>query len=305
MSEEPEEVVTEPGSWEFIERPDRAKVDEMLRTLPDIFGVAFKDYIDYVIAMPQSKNVLVADESRPGVKIKQRLETWTLYVTVAGRMKMMQEAGALNGWRVDIEPEPQTPTGAAGFIQNGDGRIVYREYVSIWEKDEDRWRSIGRRPGTAWVPYSGGSGASETTPYEKVETAARGRALAAWGFGVLPGSGVASLDEVQNAAQIAAGFVRQPPIQHDLPASPSRMTHDEYVETIAEVSERLRQIRKYTPENMKMRVARFLSEDLQVKDVLDGDGNIRWDAIRVPKLELLLQAQRDILQQALAEGAPM
>ena len=197
---EPPDVTSEAASlieqWEFVgEAPTRDRVTELLSRLPSVWGVKTVDFADYVQALPQRKKIKVPREPGSTVMIDQYLDCWTLYMSVAGRMKMLEAAAEQNGWMVDFEPEPVTPTGCPGMLQM-DERVVYREYVRIeaWTTDEDgtpRIRKLGRKSGTAWVPSRGGSGAVSSNPYEKVETSARGRAIAAWGFGVLPGSGVA------------------------------------------------------------------------------------------------------------------
>lgn len=210
-----------PSNFEFIDRvPSAEEVAALLATLPQWWGVAPKDYVDYVQALPSDKKMKVPERGPGGGtrKVDKYFSVVTLYFSVAGRLQMLREAQELHGWRVDFVPEPNTPSGVPGFIDLGteSGRIVYREYLEISapvgvpkllhraddgsETSVAEWQLLGRRPGMAWVPYAGGSQAKGSNPFEKVETASRGRALAAWGFGVLPGSGVASLEEMLGAA---------------------------------------------------------------------------------------------------------
>lgn len=202
----PEEELS---NWEFIDRvPTRDEVLKLLETLPSVWGIKPVDYAEYVQALPSTKKMSVRQGK---AKVDRWFNVYTLYFGVAGRQKMLNDAQEKHGWQVTFRPEPVTPSGVPGFVEM-DERLVYREYVEIsapigpkrvlgsseaggeWHVAE--WTSLGSRPGTAWVPRSGGKQAAGSNPYEKVETSARGRAIAAWGFGVLPGSGIASLEEM-------------------------------------------------------------------------------------------------------------
>ena len=184
---EPDDAVNEAapiGAWEFIGAPPTPEqVKTLLDTLPPVWGIEQVDFLEYVQPLSQSKNIA----TERGVKDYR--EVWTLYFTVAGRVAMINQAAMLNGWAVSFVPEEGTAI--PGFVEYGD-RIVYREYCVIYDGEG----KASRKPGTAWVPGSGGSGAVATNRFEKVETSARGRAIAAWGFGVIPGSGIASFDEM-------------------------------------------------------------------------------------------------------------
>lgn len=205
---EDQEEVYVPTSWEFPDAPPRTTdVMDKLRALNDRWGLSLDDYVAYVQPLGQSKNVST-DKKR-----KEYKTIYTLYVTVAGRVAMANDAAEKRGWRIDFVPEPNTPTGVPGYLVYDSKYLVYREYVEIWApvgpakilKTEDEaltysdWVLIGRKPGTASVPATGGSGAVESNRFEKVETSARGRALGAWGFGVIPGSGIASYEEMTGA----------------------------------------------------------------------------------------------------------
>jgi hypothetical protein len=207
------------SQWEFIDRvPTPDDVKTLLLTLPDWWGVKPVEFADYVQGLPSNKKVMVTQQLGEGRtrKVEQRREVITLYFSVAGRAQMLRAAQEKNGWLVDFEPEPKTPTDIPGYLKDG-ARIVYREYCEIWapvphdvedsssysetarQHGKVTYVKLGRRPGTAWVPEKDGKQAAGSNPYEKVETSARGRALGAWGFGVLPGSGVASLEEMLGA----------------------------------------------------------------------------------------------------------
>lgn len=197
---EPDDEVTEAptsSSWEFIDEPPKPEdVKRLLATLPPIWGIEQADFWEYVQPLSQSKNIA----TERGVK--DHHVVWALYFTVAGRIAMMNQAAIRNGWSVSFEPEPSVSP--PGFLEYGD-RLVYREYCTVYDTNGEDLTLLGRRSGTAWVPGSGGSGAVSTNRFEKVETSARGRSIAAWGFGVIPGSGVASFDEMLAARDNAPG----------------------------------------------------------------------------------------------------
>lgn len=184
------------SNWTFVDvTPTTAEVAALLNSLPEVWGVAPVDFADFVQALPQTTK---RDPDKPKGPANQKT-TYTLYFSVAGRQAMCNAAQLVNGWTVECVPEKKTTTGIPGVLSMEDA-IVYREYLRITDREG---RLLGSKPGMAWVPgLEDRRNAAQSNPFEKVETAARGRSLAAWGFGVLPGSGVASLEEMQNAAQI-------------------------------------------------------------------------------------------------------
>lgn len=178
------------SQWQFIDRlPDDTEVITLLATLPDIWGIKYTNYAEYVIPLPANTKVKVPRPKDGGgtVQVEEWHEVVTLYFSVAGRLKMLTDAQILNGWRVDIDPEP-TVMGPPGFLTElgAEGPLIYRSYITIWDRED---RLLGRRSGQA-------SGRGDR-PNEKAETAANGRAAAAWGFGVIPGSGIASIEEMR------------------------------------------------------------------------------------------------------------
>jgi hypothetical protein len=182
-SKEPEHVEVE--KWRFVDRaPSQAEVVDLIKSLPETYGVRPIDYIDYVQAIPQSEN---RKKKVGGRTVDDWHDTWSLYFSVAGRIKMLEEAARVNSWVVEFIPEPATMTGRIPALQTGD-RIAYRVVLKITTVDG---KLVGTRTG---MSAKGGGNA-----WEKAETGANGRAIAAFGIGVLPGSGIASLEEMQSA----------------------------------------------------------------------------------------------------------
>ncbi len=178
--------MTEGTTWSWDEAPDRETVKEALATLPDVHGVPMVNVLDHTISIPNKEKV--KDEA--GRNTGEYKTTWKLYVQVAGREAQLWQANAIedNGWRsVEFVPEVLTPGDLPTGIINVDP-WVYREAVVI--RDE-HLEIMYRTSGTS--KFYGGD-----YPWEKAETAARGRALGSLGFGVLPGSGIASAEEMQD-----------------------------------------------------------------------------------------------------------
>lgn len=286
------------SQWEFLETPPtREDVIELLSTLPLVFDVAAIDFADYVQALPQKKKVQRPHPSNPNLMVDDRIECWVLYMSVAGRIKMIQVAAEKNGWRVDFTPEPTTPTGAPGLIQMGDGRIVYREYCSIVDSDGG---PVGSKPGMAWVPYSGGSNAAGSNPYEKVETAARGRAIGAWGFGVFPGSGVATLEEMQNVAgNKRAMDAEQIGQQRQSRGRQPRVDREELMQRMLIVMEEFRQHRGVSEETMRQEMAHYLGS-IGVRDP-QTDDQINWSNVHDGQLQLAVNKIQQHLRELVAQ----
>lgn len=283
-------------SWQFIgHEPTVEEVRQLLGTLPPVWGVVVGDFHEYVQALPSKVKVQRPSPQNPKLMVTESIEAWTLYMTVAGRVAMLTEAQRSHEWTVTIDPEPATQI--PGMLQHGDGRIVYREHVEISTKDG---RLVGRRPGMAWVPYSGGSAAAGSNPYEKVETAARGRAIGAWGFGVLPGSGIATLEEMQGVAQNAAALAggEQPRGRGDGTRPAGKMARAEMLPRVKQLIETVRLERGNSEQKSNNQTAAYLTEKLGVVDVQDPEtGGIRWEAVKDGHLQLLERMLQQVLLQ--------
>lgn len=305
------------SNWEFWDQPPTVdQVRELLETLRPVYGVKTVDYIDYVQPLSQSKKIDGARDERGRRGPATYRDTWSLYMSVGGRIAMLSAAQELNGWEVDFRPEmhpgPDCPTGYLEFTD----RIVYREYCVITQfgvpMDDSKWAArpdqlplvLGSKPGTAWVPRSGGSQAKGSNPYEKVETAARGRSIGAWGFGVLPGTGVASLEEMMGVAENRAAVQAEGGPQQEREA---KKTQPQWVEECKTLAEEVRQVRNIDTAAMDLRVAEFLSrigvptsavwQELPTDDTA-GVPNIQWDRIKPGQLQLMANSFRETIKAA-------
>lgn len=201
---EPEKSPAQRWEWEG-DPPSVTEAMDALSSLPLVWGVATVDYAAHVLPMSQAQTIYLDDNgnrvpSKRMSKAQSVIVIWRLYMQVAGRLAMLNQALLLNDWEADFEPDPTTGyidgKGLPAFV--GQKETVYREYLVLRRPvNGDRGQGFyefGRRPGMASLKSS-----DRVPPWEKLETAARGRALGAWGFGVLPGSGIASLEEMELA----------------------------------------------------------------------------------------------------------
>jgi len=162
-----------PTSWEFIgTAPTVDAVRALLEKLPEQWGVAPVDFLDFVQALPAKKKIKRQTENDRGrkVTVDEWVDIWSLYMTVAGRIAMLNRCAEVNGWRVDLTPDPG-PDGRGGYVELGvgeDGRIVYREACIIYQADGETERLLGTKSGTAWnAAQLPGESAKATSPFEK------------------------------------------------------------------------------------------------------------------------------------------
>lgn len=221
------------GEW--IENPPTPEetLDFLARQKPS-YSVHVVNYADYVVPLSANKNF--------GTKEKPDWHrAWNLYVTVAGRLQMFNDDMANRGLNGTLEPDPTCEP--AGWLFRDNDRLVYRVVATVTKPGALMVASstVGVRYGTAWVPWQGGGGAVKSNRFEKVETSAHGRALGAWGYGVLPGSGVASLDEMLAAEDYST--IPEKPARQELP----KMEHRDYVNLLEAKVTELATLRGVTP----------------------------------------------------------
>jgi hypothetical protein len=250
------------SNWQFVGRaPSREDTVDLLDTLAPVYGVKTVDYADFVQALPQKLKVKKPHPENPRLVVEEYVEAYTLYVSVAGRIKMLNDAQAQAGWSVEFVPEPVTPTGIPGYLQNDD-----------------------------------------SNPYEKVETSARGRALGAWGFGVLPGSGIASLEEMQNLAGNRAALDAEPVGR----GTRQRKPRAELLSEALELMEQVRLARHQEPAEIRAKVADYLATSLGVAGAYDAAEDVlSLDRLRDGQLTILANQFRDTLTKIAGQEAPV
>lgn len=281
---ETDEIAVEVNNWEFIDRiPTRAEVMALLMTLPNVWGTVPAEYAEFVQGLPSKKKVKVDKEMENGkvAKVDEYHDVYTLYVGVAGRIKMLNDAAEKNTWHVSLKPDDSlTP---AGFVELAE-RIVYREFCEIATiDDEGVLTPLGKKSGTAWVPSKGGQNAAGSNPFEKVETSARGRAIAAWGFGVLPGSGVASLEEMLGAPELRRAMQAERVLVEK--------SRPELIDEVYTTAEELRQIRGIDASEMLGRVAKYVRDTFGKEIATLGEDDetivgIEWEGVKDGQVQL-------------------
>jgi hypothetical protein len=326
------ELAEDPGSnWEFVNRvPTKDEVRALLAKLPPVWGVVPVDFLDYVQALPSTKKMKVWQDV-PGkkgsptkrLKVDAYFDVFTIYFSVAGRIQMLRTAQELHGWRVDFIPERMPYKDCPpGYLEPpASKRLVYREYVEIskvydMRPDEPLVSPVeltnpvvlGRRPGTAWVPREGGTNAAGSNPYEKVETSARGRALSAWGFGVLPGSGVASVEEMLGVSQNRAAIEAEAKQEGDPESAP--FDREECIATILTMSEDIAQRSKQSEGEKLDRIATYAKKTFNVEMVGAADPEtgepmeLDWSRLKNGHLQLMRNSvKRKLAELIVAEKA--
>lgn len=309
MTAEPQETgEAAMENWEFTSPPTVGRTLELLATLPPVFDVSYGEFGDFVQPLGQNKKVDRRNDK--GQKYVETVPVWHLYMAVAGRVKMLQRIADVNGWRVDFVPEKRTGTTdsggrrPAGYLET-EPRYVYREYVNIYFRNADKvWELMGSRPGTAQVPRSGGSGAAATNPNEKVETSARGRAIAAWGIGILPGSGIASLEEMQDAQRAQTRQEQQGnggAVEGGQP-----IDRQNVLEAILTGYEEARMLRHYSPEESMEKMRKYVVDTLGVRDGWDEQSHtVRWGKVSPGQLAIMHGAVQEQLAKLRAQEAPL
>lgn len=297
---EPEEIEeTSNPTWQFLDRePTMDEVLALLKTVKYMGKFPAEKYIDYVAAISQNKKIKVPHPTKPDVDITLTKPMYSLYMSVAGRIKILNDIQTDSQYEVKIYPEPAVSTGAPGYIRFDD-KLVFRAYVDI---SDGHGKSLGSRFGTAWVPAVGGSNAAATNPFEKVETSALGRAIAQWGIGILPGSGIASLEEMRSMQAETAAQQRGGGSQQRSPGAESR---EDMIEDLLTTMEKVRQRRNYTDEKMLERLRKYSAETLGRPNFVTDDGFLDWGKLKDAQIALMRNMFKTVLQEIMDEDAPV
>jgi hypothetical protein len=202
---------------------------ERLATIPPLFGIKTVAYADHVLPMENRQKV--TDNG-----VERYVDTIRLYMQVSGRVRMLADGQEKWGWDVvETQEYPQMDP------------IVLRMGISIQGDPAADGYIRGIRYGTS-------KGKGGDNAWEKMETAARGRAIGAWGFGVLPGSGIATLEEMQDA--LTPGVTRDERREE-------RSRDDIELSIHAEV-EKLRQLRQADPDVIKQGIVEYVRTSLGI-----------------------------------------
>lgn len=289
------------SSWVFLDR--EAPVSEVRDLLASV-TVPYSDltmdrYLPYVLPMSNRQKVKTPDPNNPQRDVESYVRQTTLYTQVAGRLRILADVASSNGWKIDIYPEPNVPTGIPGYLRFDD-RLVFRVYVEITSLESDGGSTVlGRRFGTAWAKAEGGFNAEGSNPYETVETSALGRALAQWGFGILPGSGIASVEEMRLAKQNVGGAGPRARQQ-----APQRVKEDrgDLIASAVDFIERRRKMTGASQEDVDAGMAKWVRDKLSIDGFVTDGGGYDWTLLTDAQITLLRNATRDAVVAATAAG---
>lgn len=258
---------------------------QMLREAQERHGWRV-DFVPEPVTKTGTPGFLQMDER---LVYREYVEIWVPLVSATDQavVKAVQAADQANRDAADPNPMPddllaELPNQALLLAAPSAVRITTR-----WIAGQE-FALLGKKPGMAWVPESGGTQAKGTNPYEKVETAARGRALAAWGFGVLPGSGVASYEEMMGVPANREGMAGETATRQ---ATGKREKPEELITQILGYAEEARQIRgeaeNWALGNVREYVKRVANVDIATD--IDPDGTVATiDMSRVPPAALVI-----------------
>lgn len=147
----------------------RDQILEVCRRAPSVGKVSHEEFADYVVGLQQRK---------------RGEDGWTTvehpYMTVDGKLAMANEDHRRQAKRLDFGP-PQV------LVDNEEQLTLMVTVTS---------EVYGVRHGIATSRRIGGAQAEREFPWEVAETSAIGRALAAMGYGLFPGSGLASAEDM-------------------------------------------------------------------------------------------------------------
>lgn len=154
----------------------REEILALCRKARDVGSVKLEDFIDYVVIL----------ESRRKVDDEWQTSEHA-YMAVDGKLAMANEDHRKQGKRLDFA-EPK-------ILLDNPEQLTLQVTVTS--------EVYGTRHGIATSRKKGGAHAEREFPWEVAETSAIGRALAAMGYGLIPGAGLASAEDMLRASGAA------------------------------------------------------------------------------------------------------
>jgi hypothetical protein len=150
----------------------REEILALCRKARDVGSVKHEEFADYVVVLESRRKL--GDEWQ---------EVEHAYMAVDGKLAMANEDHRKQGKRLDFH-EPKV------LLDNPEQLTLQVTVTS---------EIYGTRHGIATSRKKGGAHAEREFPWEVAETSAIGRALAAMGYGLLPGAGLASAEDIVRA----------------------------------------------------------------------------------------------------------
>lgn len=152
----------------------REKILQILRATPPVGKVAHEEFADYIVALTQRKRT---DDGWQNIEHP--------YMTVDGKLAMANQDHIRQGKRLTFE-QPQV------LVDNEDQLTLMVTATS---------EIYGTRHGIATSRRLQGTPAEREFPWEVAETSAIGRALSAMGYGLFPGSGLSSAEDMMRVSE--------------------------------------------------------------------------------------------------------
>ena len=147
----------------------REEILALCRKAHDLGSVKHEDFADYIIVLEQRRRV--GDQWQTSEHA---------YMAVDGKLAMANEDHRKQSKRLDFA-DPKV------LVDNAEQLTLQVAVTS---------EIYGARHGIATSRKKGGTSAEREFPWEVAETSAIGRALAAMGYGLLPGAGLASAEDM-------------------------------------------------------------------------------------------------------------
>ena len=154
----------------------REELVALCRKAPDVGSAKHEDYADYIVVLDTQRRV--GDDW-------QTIEH--AYMAVDGKLAMANQDHRKQGKRLDF--------GEPKILLDNPEQLTLQVTVAS--------EIYGTRHGIATSRKKGGTHAEREFPWEVAETSATGRALAAMGYGILPGAGLASAEDILRAGGTA------------------------------------------------------------------------------------------------------
>jgi hypothetical protein len=153
---------------------NREELIQICQQAPKVGAVSHEEFVDYIVILEQPRKVNGQWEKKG-----------TAYMSVDGKVAMANEDHRRQGKQLNFE----------------DPVVLVEDEKQLTLLVAITSELYGRRHGIATSRKVGGSSAEIAHPWEIAETSAIGRALSSMGYGVIPGSGLASAEDVSRSRE--------------------------------------------------------------------------------------------------------
>lgn len=156
---------------------NREELIQVCQQAPKVGTVSHEEFVDYIVILEQPRKVNGQWEKKG-----------TAYMSVDGKVAMANEDHRRQGKQLNFE----------------DPVVLVEDEKQLTLLVAITSEVYGRRHGIATSRKVSGSSAEVAHPWEIAETSAIGRALSSMGYGVIPGSGLASAEDVSRSREAEA-----------------------------------------------------------------------------------------------------